>query len=717
MSFSLKFHPGRTLVSGLVVTLVLGVLSGCPGLGYEDRQTGNLVITVGSGLESLSIVQPDLDMNIEDYQITLSGPGQTQTLTTGSDTVATTISNLEPGEWTVTANARNAGAVIIAGDSTTVLVQAGKTSAANLVVVPLPGEGTLELSISWPGGTIENPSVSAELTPVDRLEQQLSFTVDSAPHGAIYSGSWQAGYYTLSMSLSDAGKFVWSRVVAVRILEGQLSLGEYQLTGDDLWIPGGAPYQVTLVGVQDSITVENTMTVGLSLEPSTAPDSIRWFINGSEYTNGETITVGPGEIELGAGSYWLDVVVRKATMVSSARALFTVTSNAFVTTWDTRLGSGTTVTVALAGEVDATIDWGDGTNTHVMTPGPHIHDYGVNGIYTVSVTGRVTAYNSQANGGEGYESRKLVSVDNWGDVGFTSLRSAFSGAWNLISVPGDSEGIENVTDMTGMFSSAGFNGDIGGWDTSNVNDMRQMFNNAWRFNQDIGSWDTSNVTNMRAMFSLANSFNQDIGGWDTAKVTNMAGMFYEVWEFDQDIGGWDTSNVTDMSRMFGRADSFNQDIGGWDTSNVTNMSQMFYQVWAFNQDISGWDTSKVTNMSGMFEHAPFNQDIGGWDTSKVTDMSRMFSYTLAFNQDIGGWDTSNVTNMRTMFSLAESFNQDIGGWDTSNVTDMNSMFSSARAFNQDLSGWCVAHIPAAPSNFDSNADSWVLPRPVWGTCP
>ena len=80
MSFTLKSYPGRALVSGLVVILVLGILSGCPGIGYEGRQTGNLVITVGSGMESLSIVQPDLDMNVDDFQITLSGPGQTQTL-------------------------------------------------------------------------------------------------------------------------------------------------------------------------------------------------------------------------------------------------------------------------------------------------------------------------------------------------------------------------------------------------------------------------------------------------------------------------------------------------------------------------------------------------------------------------------------------------------------------------------------------------------------
>jgi len=51
----------------------------------------------------------------------------------------------------------------------------------------------------------------------------------------------------------------------------------------------------------------------------------------------------------------------------------------FVTTWDTFAGDGTTVTLALAGTVNATIDWGDDTITDVNTPGPHVHDYGSNG--------------------------------------------------------------------------------------------------------------------------------------------------------------------------------------------------------------------------------------------------------------------------------------------------------------------------------------------------
>jgi len=48
---------------------------------------------------------------------------------------------------------------------------------------------------------------------------------------------------------------------------------------------------------------------------------------------------------------------------------------------------------------------------------------------------------------------------------------------------------------------------------------------------------------------------------------------------------------------------------------------------------------------------------------------------------------------------------------------MNSMFSLNTVFNQDLSSWCVTNIPTIPTGFDLGATSWVLPRPIWGTCP
>jgi len=372
-----------------------------------------------------------------------------------------------------------------------------------------------------------------------------------------------------------------------------------------------------------------------------------------------------------------------------------IPDGAFITTWDTSLAEGTTVTLALAGTVDAVISWGDGAVESVTTPGPHVHDYDVDGTYTVLVTGSVTEYNSLSYGGSDSERAKLISVDSWGQLGFTSMYWAFYECINLVSVPNTSDGIEAVTNM------------------------QFMFRDADSFNQDISGWNTSSVTNMFGMFLGASSFNQDIGDWDTSSVIHMSWMF-ATRSFNQDIGGWDTSSVTSMYCMFSGAGSFNQDIGDWDTSSVTSMTDMFRHAGSFNQDIGDWDTSSVTSMYSMFYKAnSFNQDISGWDTSSVIFMTDMFRYARSFDQDISGWDTSSVTDMSQMFFFALSFNQDIGGWDTSSVADMMGMFWGASSFNQDLSGWCVPLIPSKPTNFDVSTTSWTLPdsQPIWGTCP
>ncbi len=344
-------------------------------------------------------------------------------------------------------------------------------------------------------------------------------------------------------------------------------------------------------------------------------------------------------------------------------------SLSFVTTWNTSLGTGTTVTLALAGTVDVEIDWGDGTPVQTVTTQGPVHDYGTDGEYTVSVTGSVTSYNSHDNGGAASERAKLISVDNWGQLGFTSMYSAFDECSNLVSVPSTSDGIEAVTNMAGMFwGASAFNSDISGWDTSNVIYMNYVFCNASTFNQNISDWDTSNVISMYGMFEDASAFNQPIGNWDT-------------------------SSATDMCKMFSFASAFSQDIGGWNTSGVTNMEAMFAGASLFNGDISGWDTSSVTDMGGMFYDA------------------------LSFNQDISSWNTSSVNWMSSMFYNASSFNQDISSWNIFSVNWMSSMFYNASSFNHDLSGWCVTLIPSRPNVFDTGATSWTEPRPVWGTCP
>ena len=110
------------------------------------------------------------------------------------------------------------------------------------------------------------------------------------------------------------------------------------------------------------------------------------------------------------------------------------------------------------------------------------------------------------------------------------------------------------------------------------------------------------------------SFNGDISGWDVSNVKNMSFMFWYAKSFNQPLDKWDVSNVKDMSSMFSGAESFNQDISGWDVSSVERMYSMFEDATSFNQDISRWNVSSVETMSYMFDNTPLkkNQKLPKW---------------------------------------------------------------------------------------------------------
>ena len=305
----------------------------------------------------------------------------------------------------------------------------------------------------------------------------------------------------------------------------------------------------------------------------------------------------------------------------------------FITTWRT-VSPNESITIPVGGSTGAyTVDWGDGTVTSAT--GDASHAYADPGEHQVVISGNFTRIHLI----DVYNAQKLQSIDQWGDIQWESMNSAFWGATNMVYCATDVPDLSGVTDMYAMFAYANsFNGDISEWDVSGVTDMSAMFAYATSFNSDLSPWDVSGVTGMHEMFHTARSFNSDLSPWDVSGVTDMSSMFSDAASFNGDISPWDVSGVTDMSRMFVRADSFNGDISEWDVSGVTDMSAMFRGADSFNGDISEWDVSGVTDMSAMFLGAfYFNSDISEWDVSGVTDMSEMFLAAFSFTQDLGSW--------------------------------------------------------------------------------
>ena len=383
----------------------------------------------------------------------------------------------------------------------------------------------------------------------------------------------------------------------------------------------------------------------------------------------------------GAGNHLLaDVTVTNSSYIPRP----------FITTWELTLI--TDLYITLGGTY--TVDWGDGT-VETSQSGINSHRYNNPGNYSIAISGGPGSITFDRSSPLAKEILKeFVSIDQWGDIRWTSMDGMFWDASNMTYDATDAPDLSSGPSMANMFRDASsFDGNLSGWDVSSVRDMNSMFHSASSFDGNLSGWDVSSVRDMNSMFHSASSFDGNLSGWDVSSVRDMNSMFHSASSFDGNLSGWDVSSVRDMNSMFHSASSFDGNLSGWDVSSVTEMGGMFRDASSFNGNLSGWNPSSVESMKNMFLSASvFNGDISSWNTSSVTDMNAMFSDAARFNADLSGWDTSSVESMKSMFFNAEQFNADLSGWDTSSVTNMGSMFGLAYSFNADISGWNVSSV-------------------------
>ena len=351
----------------------------------------------------------------------------------------------------------------------------------------------------------------------------------------------------------------------------------------------------------------------------------------------------------------------------------------FLTVWKTNnpgSSSFTSITIPTYPSSSYTynydVDWeNDGVFDTMGVTGDITHDYGVAGIYTVAIRGQFPSIYFNNSG----DHQKIIRIDQWGDIQWEILSSAFEGTNNMTYAAVDTPDLSGVTNAVEMFKAAALlDGDLSGWDVSNITQMQGMFHDASSFNGDVSSWDVGQVINMQNMFKGAAAFNSDIGMWDVDSVTNMSNMFDGAAAFNRDIGMWNVSKVTNMASMFKGASSFNANLNNWDVELITVMAAMFQDATSFNGDISQWKVNNVDNMSSMFFGATaFNQDISAWIVNSVTNMNQMFWNASSFDQDLGGWLITSVTTMIKMLQNSGlsvmNYDSTLIGWSNKAVMD------------------------------------------------
>lgn len=277
----------------------------------------------------------------------------------------------------------------------------------------------------------------------------------------------------------------------------------------------------------------------------------------------------------------------------------------FVTTWRVA-ADDTTITIPTYGSgYNYSVDWdNDGTPDQTSIKGDVTHDFGAAGDYTIRISGnfpRIDNYDNYNN------SQKLIDINQWGDIHWSTMEYAFSDtSLGNISAT-DSPDLGDVTNMAEMFSNASsFNGDLSGWDVSNITDMRWMFYRATAFNGDISDWDVSNVTITFNMFAGGSSFNGDLSRWGVSSVTDMTGMFAGASSFDGDLSSWNVGSVVSMDSMLSYSglsmDNYDKTLAGWASQEVNEGVSLganglvYCDTTARNQlvNIHGWQISGDT---------------------------------------------------------------------------------------------------------------------------
>ena len=284
----------------------------------EDREDvpGTLVVDIAP-LASKTLV-PDLDMTPAEYRITGSGPEE-QSFSETTQTPPLTIPGLRFGDWTVSVEALNADGILIGRCQEVVRIRSGITVTFSAVLRPLEGNGSLDLTVTWPQADTENPVVRGQLVASDGQVLVLEFTISAPGRAVCARGDIAAGYYTLVIQLYDqlasGDQLAMGAVVMARILHEQTTYGAFDFPeindppGDlevSITPEMADPIAVSLSGQAAEIDEGGSMSVTASVPPDSGEVLWAWYLNGASVGAGSSITVGAS---LEPGVYRLDVTV------------------------------------------------------------------------------------------------------------------------------------------------------------------------------------------------------------------------------------------------------------------------------------------------------------------------------------------------------------------------------------------------------------------------
>jgi len=310
------------------------VLAGCnllnPAGQQEDQATGELRLSfTAAKLYPARTIEPEVDLTLARYEIFGSGPNEAAFEESQDPGGGLFKIGLTPGRWRIQVDGKNKDGLRIGTGEVVADIRAGVVSRQAVSIHPLEGTGRLEVRISWPDSILADPMVRGSVESSDGQTGSLDFVLAEDLLSAACVDTLAAGYYKVSLHLTDAGVPVWGAVDAARVATGYLSAVSYPLVAEVdrstfqivLAEAMEAPIDVTLSGARNVLAAGESMTV--IAEPGEPVERYEWYLQGEPIEGATDASITLGE-SLSGGLYRLDVLVTRGMVMSSENVVFEV---------------------------------------------------------------------------------------------------------------------------------------------------------------------------------------------------------------------------------------------------------------------------------------------------------------------------------------------------------------------------------------------------------
>ncbi len=299
-------------MAGLAVLLIAAAGIGCT-IPTGAEKTGLLVIKVTDRIqhpldrlladladgESRGMVHDPMPLASE-LTISIEGTGPGEASFSSTITMGTAVrEQLAAGAWTFSARAVDVGGNVLLQGSASSTVEPANGANVSILLKPLPGDGALCLSYTTPAevnGTsvwqcsLVNGEGAIVATWEDAIGNQVR-TVEELP----------AGYYSLYISISDAGVNLGGRTDVVRIVNGRTTSASIDLetarasVSFGISIDDDEPIPISTQLLSRAAVRGFPMVVGVSASPAT---SWVWSQNGLGMATGSIATIQTATLPL-----------------------------------------------------------------------------------------------------------------------------------------------------------------------------------------------------------------------------------------------------------------------------------------------------------------------------------------------------------------------------------------------------------------------------------